>query len=99
MPVPYKYGVDIRKAMQDDYEKGMNIAEIARKHGVGYSTATKIITVERTEYAIVEKPGRNIPKGFEKAWNDARYRLLGIRPGWIDEWNEARERLLKGARV
>ena len=78
----------MRERILADREQGMTLEAIASKYNISTATAHKTI-VDRDNH---------IRSSFEEEWNNARYRILGIRIGWAEEWNEARERLLKGAR-
>lgn len=96
---PVKVTDEMRKAMQADFDKGMSHATIAKRYGVSERTVERQVEVRYTESSIIEKRFSEVPDDFEEQWNAARFRVLGIRPEWIDEWDEARQKLLKGAQV
>ena len=93
-----KFGEDIRKSVKQDYDGGMSQRRIAEKYGMSKSHVNRILNPIPRAYINTDKH-ITAPEGFEDAWNDARFRILGIRPGWIKEWNEARQKILKGAQA
>lgn len=90
---------EMRQAMQAEFDLGASHSTIAKRYGVRPETVANVVEIRYTESAILDKPYKGAPKGFEEQWDEARGRILGYRIGWAKEWNEARERLLKGARA
>jgi len=90
---------EIVAAMQADRDNGMTLAKIAQKYGVSCTAVQNRVVDKVTPAVLMDSKAYRLPDNFEKEWNDARCRLWGLRPGWIDEWNVARERILKGVRA
>lgn len=84
----------IQKSMQADYDRGMSLADVARKYGVSYELARKHVNNNRLP--ILDEPKVGIVRpGFGCEWNAVRFALImGLRTEWIDEWNAARLKLL-----
>lgn len=85
---------EIVAAMQADRDRGMTYAKIAAKYGISETAVCARVVDRETKAVLLDSKSYRLTGDFAKRWNEARYRIWGIRPGWYDEWNEARQKIL-----